>query len=370
MKKSVALILGVFLILLLAACSDNNADQEENNGKEENSNTEENAAPEPEDKEKPEDKEPAQPYKALKPAEDAKPLEQKLTQQELENMPDAEAHGSDPARMVPVGQTLVKGAEDQTNGPLKNHRIVAYYGHPNSENMGILGEMGKDELMKKLKEQTQAYSDADPERPAVPMIELISTVAQRDPGPEGHYYHRTPPELIDEYADLAKENDALLMLDVQLGTDSVLHQVKLLEEWLKLPYVHLAIDTEFHVAEGETPGVDLGGVDGAEVQEAVEYLTDLVEENDLPDKMIVVHQFIDDAITNKSAIRPSEHVQVTLNYDGWGDASTKKSLYRKFVRNEAVQYGGFKIFYKKDEPIMTPEEVLKLDPNPAIVNYQ
>ncbi|UOQ49643.1 hypothetical protein MUN88_06065 [Gracilibacillus caseinilyticus] len=376
MKKLSMLFSGVLLVFFLVACSED-ASTSKKGEKNENTQSEEdttdkkeetNETEEPQEKE--EETKPPQPYEPLEPAADATSLQDKLSEEELEKMPSAEAHGEDRTRMVPVGETLVKGAEDQTDGPLKDHRLVAYYGHPNSTNMGILGEMEPKELMKKLKEQTQAYSDADPSRPAIPTIELISTVAQRDPGSEGKYYHMTSPEQIDEYAKLAKENKALLMLDVQLGTDSVLNQVKLLEKWLKLPYVHLAIDTEFHVEEGETPGIDLGQVNGAEVQKAVDYLTNMVEENNLPDKIVLVHQFIDGALTNKEAIQPTENVEVALNYDGWGDASTKKSLYRKFVRNEAVQYGGFKIFYDKDNPVLSPEEVLKLDPNPSIINYQ
>ncbi|WP_371068857.1 hypothetical protein [Sediminibacillus sp. JSM 1682029] len=380
MKKLALLLSGVLLVFFLVACSENTSTNGDNEKNKEDKQSEESTSgdkkeetKETDEKQEEQEKEetkPPQPYEPLEPSEDAEPLKDKLSEEELEQMPKAEAHGDDRTRMVPVGETLVEGAEDKTEGPLKDHRLVAYYGHPNSTNMGILGEMEPDALMEKLKEQTQAYSDADPSRPAIPTIELISTVAQRNPGPEGKYFHRTSPEQIDEYAELAKENDALLMLDVQLGTDSVLNQVKLLEKWLKLPYVHLAIDTEFHVKEGETPGIDLGQVNGEEVQEAVNYLTEMVEENDLPDKIVLVHQFMDEALTNKEAIKPTENVEVALNYDGWGNSDTKMSLYRKFVRNEAVQYGGFKIFYQKDEPVLSAEDVLKLDPNPAIVNYQ
>ncbi|KHE69503.1 hypothetical protein [Halobacillus sp. BBL2006] len=369
MKKLTLLLSAAILVFFLVACSETSSTNAKNDEKE-NSQSEEAASDKKEEKKEKEDTKPPQPYEAIKPAEDAKPLKEKMTEEELAKMPVVEAHGGDRTRMIPVGDTLVKGAEDQTDGPLKDHRLVAYYGHPNSTNMGILGEMEPDALMEKLKEQTQAYSNADPSRPAIPTIELISTVAQRNPGPEGKYYHMTSPEQIDEYAKLAKENNALLMLDVQLGTDSVMNQVKLIEKWLKLPYVHLAIDTEFHVGEGETPGINLGQVNGAEVQEAVDYISKMVEENNLPDKIVLVHQFMDEALTNKEAIQPTENVEVALNYDGWGPSSTKMSLYRKFVRNEAVQYGGFKVFYKKDEPVLSAEEVLQLDPNPAIINYQ
>ncbi|MFG6115825.1 hypothetical protein ACGTN9_11580 [Halobacillus sp. MO56] len=369
MKRLPFLLFILTTTLLLTACSDSPSQDKE----EEKNSTKETEQEEPTDKSKEDKKEqePSKPYKALQPSEDAKPLKEKLSEKELKNMPKAQTDGVDnPKRSVPVGQMLVKGAADQTDGPLKNNRIVAFYGHPNSENMGILGEMEPEAMMKKLKKQTQAYSDADPERPAIPTIELITTVAQRDPGPHGKYYRMTPEEDIEKYAKLAEKNNALLLLDIQLGTDSVMNQVKLIEKWLKLPHVHLAIDTEFRVEEGEVPGEDLGQVNGKEVQKAVEYLSRIIEENDLPDKFVLVHQFTDGVLTNKDAVQPTDNVEVALNVDGWGNYIDKQTLYRKFVRDDTSQYGGFKIFYKKDEPVLKPMDVVKLDPGPAVINYQ
>ncbi|WP_273853398.1 hypothetical protein [Guptibacillus spartinae] len=370
--RKLFLFLLVALVALVTACSNSASTDEQTDEK-----TDQQAAKEDESKksekkveEKDEKEEVAQPFEPLAPSEDAKPLKETMTKEELAKMPVVEAHGEDRTRKTPVGETLMEGTTDETDGILKDYRLVAYYGQPNSTQMGILGEMEPEALMTKLKEQTQAYSDADPDRPAIPTIELITTIAQRDPGPNGKYYHMTSEEDIDEYAELAKKHNAILMLDVQLGRDTALHQVKLLEKWLKLPYVHVAIDTEFHVKEGQTPGIDLGSVDGSEVQEVVDYVSNFVEENDLPDKIVLVHQFTDKAVTNKQVIKPTDNVEVALNFDGYGDYGTKMSLYRKFVRNEPVQYGGFKIFYNKDQPVLTPAEVLQLDPNPAIINYQ
>ncbi|MFP7476980.1 hypothetical protein [Terribacillus saccharophilus] len=78
----------------------------------------------------------------------------------------------------------------------------------------------------------------DPKRPA---IELIATVAQRNSGEDGLYMHPTSDADIERYAELAKENDALIILDVQLGRDTIMNYVKSLEKYLKLPYVHLAM---------------------------------------------------------------------------------------------------------------------------------
>jgi hypothetical protein len=98
-------------------------------------------------------------------------------------------------------------------------------------------------MMANLKEQTAAYSAADPDRPAVPTIELIASTAQRDPGADGTFICRLPEEEIEEYATLAEENGALLLLDVQLGRSTVADEIEALRPFLERPYVHLAIDT-------------------------------------------------------------------------------------------------------------------------------
>ncbi|MFP7492988.1 hypothetical protein SFC66_04290 [Terribacillus saccharophilus] len=360
--------LAVIPALLLAGCSQSaSSEKQEPDSKEESAHTSEKQN----DATKDETKNPSEPsYQAIEPSDAAQPLKSNYSSKQQAEMPLTEAHGDSTERSVPLGQTLEKGAEDQTEGPLKNNRIVSYYGNPHSENMGILGEYSPEDLMDKLKDQTKAYSELDPERPAIPAIELIATVAQRNPGEDGLYMHPTSDEDIERYAELAKENDALLILDVQLGRDTIMNQVKSLEKYLKLPYVHLAIDTEFHVEEGQVPGENLGHVDGEKVQEAIDYVSNLASENELPDKVVIVHQFADMIINNKEAIQPTKNVEVVLNNDGHGIAALKRSGYHQLVHNQPIQYGGFKVFYKKDEPVMTPEEVLELDPAPAFVNYQ
>ena len=316
------------------------------------------------------------PYAAIPPPPGAKPLKEKASAAEAKNMPafEAQAYGDPPgvksSRSVPLGQTLMAGENDTSNGPLKGNRLVAYYGTPLSSQMGVLGEYGKQEMMQKLKAQTRAYSAADPAHPAIPTIEFIASTAQRDPGADGLYIGRTSPKVIEEYAKLAEQNHALLMLDVQLGRDSVMNEVKALEPFLKRPYVHLAIDTEYHVGPGQVPGVDLGHVDGSEIEPAIQYLDNLVKQNNLPDKILLVHQFQSGIVTNKQLIRPTNNVQVVLNADGFGKTVDKYAKYRILVRDEPLQYGGFKLFYTQDTPLLSPEQVVKLDPAPAVIEYQ
>lgn len=49
-----------------------------------------------------------------------------------------------------------------------------------------MGELGQYEepqqMVAALKEQAAAYTEMDPDRPAIPTIELIASVAQPEPG--------------------------------------------------------------------------------------------------------------------------------------------------------------------------------------------
>jgi hypothetical protein len=309
------------------------------------------------------------PFAAIPPPEGAKPLRDRS---EADT-----AHGqyggrgdSDGEEDFPPGRMLARGAEDPSDGPLQENRLVAYYGTPLSGYMGILGELKPEEMMAQLKKQTRAYSAADPERPAVPTIELIASVAQRNPGPEGLYVQQTPVKEIRRYSRLAKKNDALLLLDVQLGRDDLMNEVKKLEPFLKQEHVHLAIDTEYSVGPGQVPGINLGTIAGSDIQRAVRYMDRLVEKENIPDKLVVVHQFETGIVSGKQNIKPTKNVQVSLNADGFGGAAAKLSKYDILVGQQPIQYGGFKIFYRQDYPVLSPEEVLQMEPAPAVVNYQ
>jgi hypothetical protein len=274
------------------------------------------------------------------------------------------------ARVTEPGSALVEGAEDLSDDPLKENRIVAYYGTPQSGYMGVLGESDPETMMAQLKEQAAVYTAVEPSRPAIPTVELIASIAQRDPGPEGIHLSRMPHETIEQYAQLVEENGALLMLDVQIGLSTLPYEINAILPFLERPYVHLAIDTEYAVAPGQVPGVDLGGVSGYDIQEVVEFLDRLVEDRSLPDKVVVVHQFASGIVFDKEAIRPTENVQVVLHADGFGSPENKFSKYDQLVAGQPIQYGGFKLFYTQDAPLLTPEQVLDQNPAPVVISYQ
>lgn len=271
-----------------------------------------------------------------------------------------------------VSDTLVPGAVDTTGGPLAQNRMVSFYGHPYSAAMGVLGQYEPQRMVSLLKEQAAAYTEIDPDRPAICTIELIASVAQPTPGADGLYLNRTPPEVIEQYATLAKDNDCLLLLDVQIGYSTIADEVQVLMPYLKRPYVHLAIDPEYDMAPGEIPGQQFGASYASEIMDAAQTLSELVDRNeDLQAKVLVIHQFRYDMIINKEVLEPVKNVEMAIHADGFGGPQVKYEKYNALVAQQPIQYGGFKLFYDQDTPLLTPNQVLSdLNPPPAVISYQ
>ena len=257
-----------------------------------------------------------------------------------------------------------------TTSALATHRLVTYYGHPYDDRMGILGEFDPEPMIQKLKAQTAAYTAADPSRPGLCAIELIASVAQGSPGADGLYIARTPLKEVEKFSQLAEKHGCLLLLDIQMGYDTIQNEVTPLLPFFQKPFVHLAIDPEFHVKRGQIPGESFGSVTAAEVTWAMQTLGNLVRANNLPDKIVVLHQFREDMLPDKENIKPLPNVDLVLMMDGWGLPGAKIANYNAFVRDDPIQYGGIKLFYRQDDPLMTPQEIVKLDPLPLVIIYQ
>lgn len=279
------------------------------------------------------------------------------------------AQSSPPQLQLDPAQT----AESPTltpDGLLPANRILTFYGFPGDPNMGILGEFDKETVLAKVREQAAVYEAADPSRPVLIGMEVIASVAQPEPQPDGSYLLDTPSEVLDEYAAFAQENDILLFLDVQIGRRTVQAEVEGLRPWLELPFVHLALDPEFAMAEGELPGDHIGQVDASDIAFTQQYLANLSAEMGIPPKVLIVHQFIESMIENKDQVAPVAGVQLVIDSDGWGTPADKRATYDAVIGCCPIEFDGVKLFYQQDVPLMTPEEVLELDPVPDLIIYQ
>jgi hypothetical protein len=258
---------------------------------------------------------------------------------------------------------------------LPHKRIVAFYGNPLSKKMGALGEFPKEVMLQKLKGEVARWQAADPATPVQPALHLIAVVAQGAPGKAGKYRMIIPDKTINQVYEWAKEAGAIMFIDIQTGHDDIRAILPHFEWILKNPDVHLGIDPEFNlIKSGKKPGTKIGTYDAADINYASGYLKDLVRKYNLPPKVFTVHRFTRGGVTNSKDILLRPEVQIVMHMDGWGAPWLKRDSYKDYVVAEPVQYTGFKLFYhndtKKGDPLLTPKEVLKLNPKPLYIQYQ
>src|SRR6188472_3031849 len=218
------------------------------------------------------------------------------------------------------------------------YRVVAFYGAPQAAALGQLGIGTPDKAARKLIAQARRYER--PRRPVLEAMELISTVANRDPGMDGLYRSQQSAAVVRRYLRAARRHKMLL-----------------------------ALDPEWHTP-GLVPGTAIGSVDAAKVNEVAAYVSGIVRRNRLPQKLFVVHQFVPDMIQGKAAVVRPPGLAMTMNVDGFGTRANKVSKYRQFTHDGTRFYNGYKLFYHEDTGLMKPRQVLRLRPPPDLIVYE
>lgn len=247
------------------------------------------------------------------------------------------------------------------------HRVVAFYGAAGGGALGVLGAGTPDEAARRLSRQARAYET--PSRPVLPAFELIVTVAQASPGPDGDYSAPTPPATIRRYLAAARRARALLLLDVQPGRAPFLPEVRRYERFLRQPDVGLALDPEWSMRPGQVPAKTIGSTDARTINRVSAYLDGLVRRGRLPQKLLVVHQFTSAMVRDRGRVRPRAGLAITFHVDGFGSRAAKRSKYA-LLHGRPPFHSGFKLFYRQDVAMLHPAEVLRLRPAPDLVTYQ
>jgi len=251
-----------------------------------------------------------------------------------------------------------------------NRRLVAMYGHPSGPGLGVLGEQGPNEGVERLRSIAEGY-DADGSA-VLPAFEIIATVASAGPGKDGDYSAETARDVIRPWVETAAANDMYVVLDLQPGRTDYLAQARIYEEFLRLPHVGLALDPEWRLKPDEFHMRQIGTVDAAEINQAVEWLAGIVREEALPQKLLILHQFRLQMITNRHLVETPAELAVLIHMDGQGPVGAKLKTWNLLTSQpDAGQFHwGWKNFYDEDFTIATPDQVLALNPSPVFVSFQ
>ena len=257
---------------------------------------------------------------------------------------------------------------DGTRTLFPGHRLVAFYGAAGAPGLGVLGTGSPDEVWPRLRRQAEPYREA--RATVLPTYELIAFLATSGRGNQGNYSSRVPDSTIKRYVRASRRHHAMLILDIQPGRGSFLEDARSLRQFLRRPWVGLALDPEWKLYGDQKPLEQIGHTTAGQVNRVSQWLARLTVRLDLPQKPLLVHQFTADMVRDKEDVRPRKHLGIVFNVDGFGSKGAKVSKYREFAEDDRFPMG-FKIFYEYDDsPIMTPQEVLRLSPRPVVVEYQ
>ena len=274
-----------------------------------------------------------------------------------------------PAALVKLRRPLVVNLPRGGRRIFPAFRVVAYYGAPQDPGLGELGIGTPAHAARKLLRQAAPYGRKT--RPVLPALELIASVAAHDPGPDGLYRTQQTAAVINRYLHAARRIKALLVLDIQPGHADFLSEARRLAPWLGQPDVGIALDPEWHTP-GAVPGAQIGSVTAAEINAVSDYVAGIVRARNLPEKLFVIHQFTDGMIQDKRQVLPRAGLAVTFNVDGFGDRPNKLVKYRAFTAQTrgGPFDDGFKLFYHEDTNLMSPGDVMALQPRPDLVVYE
>lgn len=244
-----------------------------------------------------------------------------------------------------------------------------YYGTAGTGALGVLGETSPQKAAERLEKAAAPFGRASGTE-VLPAFELITTVASSAAGKDGDYSDELDGDSVQEYIDVARENDLLVVLDFQPGRADFLDQVRKYEEYLLQPNVGVALDPEWKLKPGQRPLQQIGGTRAGPVNDVSEYLSRLVTENDLPEKIFLVHQFKSYQLPDRDEIVDREGLATVLHVDGFGSQEAKFQTYGVLASRDGQFVNGFKLFYDEDTDLLTPAETMKIKPRPMLVSYQ
>ena len=261
-------------------------------------------------------------------------------------------------------------AWQQAHPPLLQNRVlVGLYG-TTGPGLGILGTQDPTATVKLVQAQAAAYQSLLTGTQVTPLFHMVAVIADAKPGEDGDYSHRVKLASLQRWIDVARRNNVWCVLDIQTGHSPLTAELAYVAPLLRQPHVHLAIDPEFMMSDTTwVPGQHIGFMDGDTLNQAQSWLNEIASQSG-ERKLLIIHQFDDRMFGGKPRIQHYPLVELVWDADGFGGPSPKIDDYLQYAAEPGFQYGGFKLFYKYDRPLMSPAQVLRLHPQPVFVIYQ
>ncbi len=251
------------------------------------------------------------------------------------------------------------------------HLLVALYGHPGAPALGALGEQSLQASIARARKAAAAYR-ALSKVPVIPTFEIIATVAQAHPGYDGDYSYESTVASLRPWVRQATAAGMYVILDLQPGRASLLAQAKRYQSLLELPDVGLALDPEWKLAPGQLPLRQIGSVSISEVNSVITWLAGLTAQHRLPQKLLVLHQFRLSMILDEHELDTrNQDLAILIHMDGQGTPADKLQTWEAVTRAApAGVFFGWKDFYTKDYPMMSPRQTIARTPKLSMISYQ
>ena len=258
--------------------------------------------------------------------------------------------------------------------PFPGRRMIALYGHPGAPVLGMMGEQPPAEAAERVKALVAEYHKHLPDETVIGAFEIITTIASSSAGSDGNYSILSSFERVLPFIEAAEANDLYVVLDLQPGRSTFLEQAVRYEELLKRPWVGLALDPEWRLLRPESRHMkQIGQVGIDEINEVGNWLADLVRDNNLPPKVLTLHQFQPRMILERERLDTSrDEIQYMVHVDGLGGQPAKQGTWNAIKKDlPAGVYLGWKNFEDEDLPMLTPQQTVEqVDPIPDFVSYQ
>ena len=254
---------------------------------------------------------------------------------------------------------------------LLNNDILAFYGHPLSRNMCILGRYSIPDLDARLTRLAGEYAAVSGGRGVQKAFYIIFGTVW----PEGEI-GVIKESVLMEYIQYGLDHNILVFIDHQIGRYDPIASLRRMLPYLRYPNVHLALDPEWRT---DRPMQEIGRVSAGELNQAQQAIEEYLIENHLPgERMLVIHQFKPWMIENREAVRAGrDRVRLIHCADGFGSPGQKRDAYAANARARNIPLKSFKLFYNfeipgagYDSPLLSPAQVYSLNPRPYLIMYQ